>query len=68
MQASLGFRTKEAGRQLRDLGAYLMDRACKASPMRDWLFILVPIAFVAYFLAYPGQFTAFVRWLTNMLQ
>ena len=36
--------------------------------MRDWLLILAPIAVVAYFLVYPGQFTLFLRWLARLLQ
>jgi hypothetical protein len=36
--------------------------------MRDWLLILAPIAVVAYFLAYPQQFTAFATWLEGLVR
>jgi hypothetical protein len=34
--------------------------------MREWFSILVPIALIGYFVAYPGQFTAFVSWIARL--
>jgi hypothetical protein len=34
--------------------------------MRDWLLLLTPIGLIAYFLVYPGQFTAFVSWAQHL--
>jgi hypothetical protein len=33
--------------------------------MREWLYVLVPIAVVFYFLIYPDQFDAFLTWTTS---
>jgi hypothetical protein len=35
--------------------------------MRDWLFILAPITAVAYFLAYPNEFRAFLAWFGRLI-
>jgi hypothetical protein len=34
--------------------------------MREWLYILFPIALIAYFVVYPGQFTALVSWAARL--
>ena len=31
--------------------------------MRNWLFLLAPPALIFYFVAFPGQFDAFVFWM-----
>jgi hypothetical protein len=35
--------------------------------MREWMFAVVPAALVAYFVAYPDDFTKVVGWLTSFL-
>jgi len=36
-------------------------------PMRNWLFLLAPPALIFYFVAFPGQFDAFVFWMKNIM-
>jgi hypothetical protein len=43
------------------------DDLAGVTPMRDWLLILVPIAAVTYFLAYPNEFRAFMAWFGSMI-
>lgn len=31
--------------------------------MRDWLFVIIPIAVVCYFVVYPEQFHALMLWV-----
>lgn len=33
--------------------------------MREWLYVLVPLAVIFYFLIYPDQFSIFMTWVTN---
>ena len=35
--------------------------------MRDWLLLLAPIVLVIYFLANPGQFSAFMSWASRLV-
>lgn len=34
--------------------------------MRDWIWILTPVALVMYFRGRPDDFTELVRWLTRL--
>jgi hypothetical protein len=35
--------------------------------MRDLIFMLAPVALVIYFVVYPDQFSAFLRWAGHLL-
>jgi hypothetical protein len=35
--------------------------------MRDTILLLAPVAIVIYFLIYPGQFSAFLAWVSSWL-
>jgi len=36
--------------------------------MRDWIFILAPLAAAIYFLVYQDQFKKLLAWLTVLVQ
>lgn len=35
--------------------------------MREWLYVLLPVAIIFYFLIFPDQFSMFVNWATSFL-
>ncbi len=41
---------------------------CRSFAMRDWIFVLAPVAATIYFLVDPGQFRDFLAWLTILVQ
>jgi hypothetical protein len=36
--------------------------------MREWLFVLAPVALVIYFVMYPAQFHGLVGWIMSMVR
>ena len=36
--------------------------------MRDWLYVLLPVAVVFFFLIYPDQFSALMTWATSYVE
>jgi hypothetical protein len=36
--------------------------------MREWLFVLAPVALVIYFVMYPAQFQGLVGWIMSMVR
>jgi hypothetical protein len=34
--------------------------------MREWLFVLFPIALIVYFVVYPAQLVALLGWLARL--
>ena len=43
-------------------------QSCRSFAMRDWIFVLAPVAATIYFLVYPDQFRDFLVWLTILVQ
>ena len=43
-------------------------QSCRSFAMRDWIFVLAPVAATIYFLVYPDQFREFLVWLTILVQ
>lgn len=36
--------------------------------MREWLYILVPMAVAIYFVMYPAKFHSLIQWLMSLLR
>ena len=36
--------------------------------MREWLFVLAPVALVIYFVMYPAQFIGLVHWIMSFVR
>jgi hypothetical protein len=42
-------------------------RLLKALPMREWLLVILPLALVLYFLAFPDQLGSTVDWVQSTM-
>jgi hypothetical protein len=36
--------------------------------MREWLFVLAPVALVIYFVMYPAKFNGMIQWIVNFVR